>query len=115
VFVEERREGAHLLNLDGALDEIGKDMCILRHPKTDSYSLMMDARRVSDMLMSRSLWNNASLDTVSNASALSSKDVISHVRLSCSLEEGIEGFYNIFGVRWCMMPSLQLTPAFHSE
>ena len=75
--MEERREGAHLLNLDGALDEIGKDMCILRHPKTDSYSLMMDARRVSDMLMSRSLWNNASLDTVSNASALSPQRTLS--------------------------------------
>ena len=48
-------------------------------------------------------------------SSLSSEDVISHVRPSCSLEEGIEGFYNIFWVRWCMTPSLQLTLAFHSD
>ena len=31
------------------------------------------------------------------------------------LEEGVEGFYNILGVRWGITPSLQLTPAFHSE
>ena len=46
---------------------------------------------------------------------ISSEEDVLHARLFSCFEEGVEGFYNILGVRWDIIPSLQLTTAFHSE